>query len=112
MAPAGVIEPIRLPVRSVNHMFPSGPAVIQNGAEAGFGSGYSLNEPFESSPMACAFRAANQMAPSGATAMPWGRLTGDGIADSVTSPVAADAGAPTSPSPRRARKTTMAVREP
>ena len=33
MAPAGVIAPMRFPVRSVNHMFPSGPAVIQNGAE-------------------------------------------------------------------------------
>ena len=57
-------------MRSVNHMFPSGPAVIQNGAEPAFGSGYSLNEPFESSPIAFALRSVNQIAPSEATAMP------------------------------------------
>jgi hypothetical protein len=42
-------------------MFPSGPAVIQNGAEPAFGSGYSLNEPFESSPIAFALRSVNQI---------------------------------------------------
>jgi hypothetical protein len=31
MTPPGVIRPIRLPARSVNHRLPSGPAAIQKG---------------------------------------------------------------------------------
>ena len=34
MVPAGVIRPMRLPVCSVNHRLPSGPAVIPVGAAA------------------------------------------------------------------------------
>src|SRR5215469_1250643 len=43
--PSGVILPILLPSRSVNHTFPSGPAVISHGADRGVGTANSVIWP-------------------------------------------------------------------
>src|SRR2546422_80928 len=43
MAPAVVIRPILSPTASVNHRFPSGPAVIPTGSLLAVGMGNSLN---------------------------------------------------------------------
>ena len=56
ISPVDVIFPIRFPVRSVNHTFPSDPSATQKGADPAFGSGYWLKVPFERDPIALALR--------------------------------------------------------
>ena len=80
MSPDVVMRPMRLPLNSVNHKLPSGPAVMPNGWLPPAGSGNSVIAP------AVVLRAillplnsVNHRLPSGPAAMPTDRLSLVGI---------------------------------
>src|SRR5215469_11696081 len=88
--PSGVILPILLPSRSVNHTFPSGPAVISHGADRGVGTANSVIWPVVGSmrPTRLPGISVNHRFPSGPAVITRGcppEVTGY----SVTAPVAA-----------------------
>ena len=81
---------------SVNHRFPSGPAVISPGALGTVGIWYSVMAPsVVMRPILCPFSSVNQIAPSEPTVIPAGWLLGVGTTNSVIAACAV-AGATTS----------------
>ena len=84
MAPVGVIRPILSTLGSVNHRFPSGPAVIPKVLpRVAF-----VNSVICPSGVSCPIRVSsvNQRFPSGPAAIPSGDPFGPGRGNSVTSP--------------------------
>src|SRR6185436_13422136 len=85
--PAVDIRPIRLPVCSVNHIAPSGPAAMPYGPLFDLGSGYSVTTPsVVIRPIRLPMRSVNHRAPSGPAARPVGWLLAVGTGYSVTDP--------------------------
>src|SRR5947207_11838841 len=73
MLPCGVIRPILLAARSVNHRFPSPPVEIRQGLLAAVGMGNSARSPVRLIlPILLAPRSVNQRLPSGPATMPPG----------------------------------------
>lgn len=86
MVPAVVIRPILLPLPSVNHNAPSGPAVMPAGELFAVGTGYSVITPaVVIRPILPPF-SVNQSAPSGPAVIPVGPLFGVGKGYSVKLP--------------------------
>src|SRR5437016_5133580 len=88
MSPLGVIAPIWFLLPKVNHMFPSGPAVIAPPPLSGVGRGNSVMTPAGViRPIALATPpCVNQRFPSGPAVMSQGSLTGVGRGNSVITP--------------------------
>ena len=75
IAPAVVMRPILLPLNSVNHSAPSGPAVMPKGSLPAVGIGNSVITPaVVMRPILLALRSVNHSAPSGPAVMPAGKL--------------------------------------
>src|SRR5215469_4795556 len=89
--PSGVMRPIRFPGISVNHRFPSGPAVITRGCPPAV-TGYSVTAPVEGTsrpiaPVAAVVRrSVNHTLPSDPTATEVGLLAAVGTGYSVIDP--------------------------
>ena len=77
ITPAVVIRPILLPLDSVNHSAPSGPAVMSARNASGVGSGYSVSWPsLVSRPIALPRSSLNHSAPSEPSTMSVGNTPG------------------------------------
>ena len=92
--PEGVIRPIVAGYTVVNHMFPSGPAVIFQGRPV---TGYSSSNTGGLEglilPMLSPYSSVNQMFPSAPKAMPWGPLCAVGVPNSAMVTAASTGGA-------------------